>query len=57
MLSALVAFAWLGWITLTLLLAFSLIFSIANKASSELMHGRWNPHASAFSSASGVVRA
>lgn len=55
-LSALVAFAWLGWLTLTLLLAFSLLFSIANKASREPLHGRWNPRASGFGGAS-VVRA
>ncbi|KJA26573.1 hypothetical protein HYPSUDRAFT_63831 [Hypholoma sublateritium FD-334 SS-4] len=55
-LSALVAFAWLGWLTLSLLLAFSLLFSIANKAAREPLHGRWNPRASGVGGAS-VVRA
>ncbi|KAF8200198.1 hypothetical protein BJ912DRAFT_948260 [Pholiota molesta] len=54
-LSALVAFAWLGWLTLTALLAFSLLFSIANKAAFEPLHGRWNPRQSQYTD--NVVRA
>jgi hypothetical protein len=47
-LSALMAFAWLGWLTLTALLGFSLLFSIANKATEEPLHGRWNPRQSQY---------
>jgi len=54
LLSALVAIVWLGWLTLSLLLAFSLLFSIANKATGEPLHGRWNPRASMFGNASVV---
>ncbi|KAF9484749.1 hypothetical protein BDN70DRAFT_849011 [Pholiota conissans] len=54
-LSALVAFAWLGWFTITALLAFSLLFSIANKAAFEPLHGRWNPRQSQY--VDNVVRA
>jgi len=42
-LSALVAFSWLGWLTLSAILALSLLFSLANKALMEPLHGRWNP--------------
>ncbi|KIM37779.1 hypothetical protein M413DRAFT_448292 [Hebeloma cylindrosporum] len=47
-LSALVAFAWLGWVTLTAILALCLLFSIANKALMEPLHGRWNPRQSVY---------
>ncbi|PPQ97055.1 hypothetical protein CVT26_001278 [Gymnopilus dilepis] len=47
-LSALVAFAWLGWLTLTALLALTLLFAIANKAFGEPLHGRWNPRESRY---------
>jgi len=53
-LSALVAFAWLGWTTLTALLGLSLLFTIANKAMQDPLHGRWNPRQSQF--ADPVVR-
>jgi len=42
-LSALVAFSWLGWLTLSTILGLSLLFSLANKALMEPLHGRWNP--------------
>jgi hypothetical protein len=42
-LSALVGFCWLSWLTLTAILAVSLLFSIANTALLEPMHGRWDP--------------
>jgi len=47
-LSALVAFSWLGWLTLTGLLGLSLLFSIANSALQEPLHGRWNPRQSQY---------
>ncbi|KAH9476512.1 hypothetical protein JR316_0010424 [Psilocybe cubensis] len=47
-LSALVAFAWLGWITITVLLGLSLLFSLANKSLFEPFHGRWNPRQSQY---------
>jgi len=47
-LSALVAFAWLGWLSLTALLGLSLLFSIANKSMTEPLHGRWNPRQSEY---------
>ncbi|PPQ91093.1 hypothetical protein CVT25_013131 [Psilocybe cyanescens] len=47
-LSALVAFAWLGWLTITVLLGLSLLFSIANKSLLEPFHGRWNPRQSHY---------
>jgi hypothetical protein len=42
-LSALVAFAWLTWITLTALLVLTLLFALANgrESWSEPAHGRW----------------
>jgi len=43
LLSALVAFSWLGWLTLSAILALSLLFSLANKALMEPLHGRWDP--------------
>jgi len=48
LLSALVAMSWLGWIALTILLGFCLLFSIANRAFMEPLHGRWNPRDSVF---------
>ncbi|KDR78036.1 hypothetical protein GALMADRAFT_224433 [Galerina marginata CBS 339.88] len=54
-LSALVAFAWLGWVTITVLLGLSLLFTVANKAMTEPLHGRWNPRESQF--VDNVVRA
>ncbi|KAF9556217.1 hypothetical protein CPC08DRAFT_104736 [Agrocybe pediades] len=47
-LSALVAFAWLGWIVLTALLALTLLFTLANKSMHEQLHGRWNPRESTY---------
>ncbi|XP_006455669.1 hypothetical protein AGABI2DRAFT_210144 [Agaricus bisporus var. bisporus H97] len=48
-LSAMLAFAWLGWITLTVLLVLAVLFCIANKAWNEPLHGRWDPRMSTFS--------
>ncbi|RXW22121.1 hypothetical protein EST38_g3741 [Candolleomyces aberdarensis] len=42
-LSAMLGFAWLGWIALTALLAICLLFTIANHAFTEPLHGKWDP--------------
>ncbi|KAF9459408.1 hypothetical protein BDZ94DRAFT_1224808 [Collybia nuda] len=47
-LTALVAFSWLGWLTITMILAVSLLFSLANKALLEPLHGRWDPRTSTY---------
>jgi len=47
-LSALVAFSWLGWLVLSLLLGFSVLFSFANKGFMDPLHGRWNPRESRY---------
>jgi len=47
-LSTLVAFSWLGWLVLSLLLGFSLLFSFANKGFMDPLHGRWNPRESRY---------
>lgn len=47
-LTAMLAFAWLGWIVLTLIMVLSIIFSIVNGAFSEPLHGRWDPRASVY---------
>src|SRR5215471_18895865 len=44
-LTALVAFAWLGWIVIVILIGVSLTFAIANTAWSDPMHGRYDPMA------------
>ena len=54
-LSALLAFSWLGWLVLSLLLGFSLLFSFANKGFMDPLHGRWNPRESRYPDS--VVRA
>jgi len=48
LLSALVAFSWLGWVTLTAILAVNILFSFANKALMEPLHGRWDPRISHY---------
>jgi hypothetical protein len=52
-LSALLAFAWLGWLALSVLLGFCLLFCFANSAFMEPLHGRWNPRQSVFGAKSG----
>lgn len=47
-LSAFIAFSWLAWLVLTLLLGFSLLFSFANKGFMDPLHGRWNPRESHY---------
>jgi len=44
--SALLAFSWLSWITLTGILAFVILFCFANSAFKEPLHGRWDPRQS-----------
>ncbi|TFK37283.1 hypothetical protein BDQ12DRAFT_653179 [Crucibulum laeve] len=47
-LTALVAFCWLGWIILTIILGVTLLFAFANRAFVEPLHGRWDPRASHY---------
>ncbi|SJL14412.1 uncharacterized protein ARMOST_17868 [Armillaria ostoyae] len=47
-LTAMLAFAWLGWIVLTLIMILSIIFSVVNGAFNEPLHGRWDPRASVY---------
>jgi hypothetical protein len=48
LLMALLAFAWLGWLVVLALLVLNLLFSFANKAWFEPMHGRWDPRTSQY---------
>ncbi|KAJ3559349.1 hypothetical protein NM688_g402 [Phlebia brevispora] len=48
LLTTLVAFAWMGWIIIFLLLAISVMFAAANGAFGHPMHGRYDPRASAY---------
>ncbi|KIP02593.1 hypothetical protein PHLGIDRAFT_286143 [Phlebiopsis gigantea 11061_1 CR5-6] len=45
-LTALVAFAWMGFIVVFVLLIVSLMFSIANRAFRQPLHGRYDPRLS-----------
>ncbi|RDB18326.1 hypothetical protein Hypma_000513 [Hypsizygus marmoreus] len=47
-LTTMLAFAWLGWIVITMILVVSMLFSFANKALLEPLHGRWDPRISAY---------
>ncbi|KAG1809090.1 uncharacterized protein BJ212DRAFT_1448841 [Suillus subaureus] len=47
-LTALLAFAWLGWILVLALFVMSLLFAIANKAFHDPMHGRWDRRATNY---------
>ncbi|KAF6746167.1 hypothetical protein DFP72DRAFT_295278 [Ephemerocybe angulata] len=47
-LSALLAFAWLGWLALTALFGICLLFTIANHAFLEPLHGRWDPRQTVY---------
>lgn len=49
-LSALLGFAWLSWFTLTVLLVITVLFSVANRALQQPLHGRWDPRISMYSS-------
>ncbi|KZP04147.1 hypothetical protein FIBSPDRAFT_1044777 [Athelia psychrophila] len=48
LLTALVAFAWMGWIIISILLTISVMFAIANNAFGEPFHGRWDPRHSHY---------
>ncbi|GJE96156.1 hypothetical protein PsYK624_123490 [Phanerochaete sordida] len=45
-LTALVAFAWMGFILIFILLIISVMFSVANRAFRQPMHGRYDPRSS-----------
>jgi len=47
-LSALVSFAWLGWLVLTAIFVVCLLFTTANRAYHEPLHGRWDPRVSIY---------
>ncbi|KAK7046127.1 hypothetical protein VNI00_007130 [Paramarasmius palmivorus] len=47
-LTAMLAFAWLCFIFLTILIAIATIFAISNRAFNEPLHGRWDPRASHY---------
>ncbi|EAU87463.1 hypothetical protein CC1G_02222 [Coprinopsis cinerea okayama7 len=47
-LTALVAFCWLGWLALTGLVGLTLLFVIANKAWLEPSHGKWDPRQTVY---------
>ncbi|KZT02858.1 uncharacterized protein LAESUDRAFT_729843 [Laetiporus sulphureus 93-53] len=48
LLTALVAFAWLGWAMLLFLLFITAVYAIVNRALFWQMHGRYAPRASGF---------
>ncbi|KZT67842.1 hypothetical protein DAEQUDRAFT_672484 [Daedalea quercina L-15889] len=50
-LTALVAFAWIGWATILFLLFITILFAVLNRALFWQMHGRYDPRASRFSKA------
>ncbi|KAH9943628.1 hypothetical protein B0H21DRAFT_695466, partial [Amylocystis lapponica] len=48
LLTALVAFAWMGWIVLLALLVISALFAVANSAFGDPLHGRYDPRLSQY---------
>lgn len=48
LLTALVGFAWMGWIMLFALLLISVMFAVSNNAFHEPLHGRWDPRESHY---------
>jgi len=48
LLTALVAFAWLGWAMLLFLLFITILFAVVNRALFWQMHGRYDPRTSGF---------
>jgi len=48
LLTVLVVFSWVGWIVITAILVVNLLFSFANKALMEPLHGRWDPRTSHY---------
>jgi len=49
LLTALVAFAWMGWIVLFALLLVSALFALSNSAFGDPLHGRFDPRLSSYS--------
>ncbi|KAI0764129.1 hypothetical protein BC629DRAFT_1293649 [Irpex lacteus] len=47
-LTAMVAFSWMGFIIIFILLITNLMFAIANRAFREPLHGRYDPRASGY---------
>ncbi|KAF9022049.1 hypothetical protein BDZ89DRAFT_1137584 [Hymenopellis radicata] len=47
-LTAMLAFTWMGWIILTIIMVMSIMFVVVNGALLEPMHGRWDPRASIY---------
>ncbi|KAJ8085591.1 hypothetical protein PM082_004409 [Marasmius tenuissimus] len=47
-LTALVAFSWITWSTLTIVMIISIVFASVNRGWNEPMHGRWDPRASIY---------
>lgn len=54
LLTALVAFAWMGWIMILVLLVVSALFAFSNKAFHEPLHGRWDPRESHYRDSRGI---
>jgi len=53
LLTAIVAFAWMGWVLILALLVMSLMFAVSNSAFSEPLHGRWDPRESHYRDSTG----
>ncbi|THU90567.1 hypothetical protein K435DRAFT_256496 [Dendrothele bispora CBS 962.96] len=49
-LTALVAFVWIGWITMTVIFIVEIIFVSQNGGSRVALHGRWDPRVSTATS-------
>ncbi|KAF9254353.1 hypothetical protein L218DRAFT_1082378 [Marasmius fiardii PR-910] len=47
-LTALIAFAWINWIVLTILIVIAIGIAAANHGWNEPMHGRWDPRGSVY---------
>ncbi|KZT21816.1 hypothetical protein NEOLEDRAFT_1181362 [Neolentinus lepideus HHB14362 ss-1] len=47
-LTALLAFAWIGWITIFFIFVYTLLFALSNNVVMEPLHARWNPRVSVF---------
>jgi len=57
LLTAMVAFAWIGWITLFAVFVLSILFVVANDAFYRPMHGRYDPRLSMFGAPRKTARA
>ncbi|EPQ55516.1 hypothetical protein GLOTRDRAFT_138422 [Gloeophyllum trabeum ATCC 11539] len=47
-LTALVAFAWIGWASIFIIFVYTLLFVLSNRVVMEPLHARWNPRVSVF---------